>query len=260
MHIKNKRILLTGAAGGIGAAIASALAMAGASLILTGRDVHKLKRLQAVLPGIHHYVAADISSHEGRQHILQFCTDHGGIDVLINNAGISELSLLPQQSAEKLENMMQTNLMAPIWLCQLFLPMLKMRTEAAIINMGSTFGSIGYAGYSSYCASKFGLRGFTESLRRELADTAVHVMYIAPRATCTGINSDAVNNMNQQLGNKTDQPEQVAAIVCRALQKNRRQSFIGWPEKLFVRLNALLPRLVDNALRKQLHIIKHYAG
>jgi short-subunit dehydrogenase len=125
--------------------------------------------------------------------------------------------------------------------------------------MGSVFGAIGYPGYAVYSATKFGLRGFTEALRRELAASNVSVHYLAPRATRTRINSSAVERMNTELGVAMDDPERVAQAVCRLLVKQQAAAVIGWPEKLFVRINALLPRAVDGAIRKQLPTIERYA-
>jgi short-subunit dehydrogenase len=139
--------------------------------------------------------------------------------------------------------------------------LLKARPEATIVNIGSTFGSIGHPGFSTYCATKFGLRGFTESLRRELSDTKVGVFYIAPRATQTDMNSEAVAELNRELGNAMDQPEVVVDEIIRLLKTRRAGDyFLGWPEKLFVRLNGLLPRVVVGAISKQLATIKRLAG
>ncbi len=137
---------------------------------------------------------------------------------------------------------------------------LKQQNDAFIVNVGSAFGSIGYPGYSGYCASKFGLRGFTEALRRELGATRVKVLYFAPRATNTAINSAAVVAMNQQLGNQMDSPELVAKALLQQLETAQSRRFLGWPEQLFVRLNAIFPALVDKALQKKLAVIEKYAS
>ena len=103
------------------------------------------------------------------------------------------------------------------------------------------------------------MRGFTEALRRELADTSVRVHYVAPRATRTGINTSAVERMNEELGVAMDPPELVAKAVCDMLAGGRAEAVLGWPEKFFARVNGVLPRLVDGALRKQLPVIRRYA-
>jgi short-subunit dehydrogenase len=150
--------------------------------------------------------------------------------------------------------------MMPLLLTHALLPALRKAGDARILNMGSTFGNIGYPGYAPYCASKAGLRAFTEALRRELADTLLKVMYLAPRATQTTLNDERVVAMNKALGNAVDSPALVAdAVADMIVRGNKNQLFIGWPEKLFARLNQLLPGIVDGALRKQLETIKRFA-
>jgi short-subunit dehydrogenase len=257
--LENKRILLTGASGGIGRAIAARLAASGASLVLVGRNAAKLEQLQQVLPGNHYCIEADINSADGRDTVVAL-SRKTGTEVLINAAGVMDFQFYDRQGEEAVERMITTNLLSPMLLCQQLIPLLKQRPEAAIVNIGSIFGSIGHPGFTAYCASKFGLRGFTEALQRELADTSVEVFYLAPRATRTSLNSDAVSSLNEALGNTTDSPEQVAEELLRVLSGKRTQSFMGWPEKFFVRLNGLFPGLVHNALVKKLPIIRQHAG
>lgn len=261
MHLEGKRIVLTGAAGGMGALIATELAAKGARLVLTDINAEQLAQQVARMGDDPISVAADLCSADGRARLLEVCRDLGAIDILINAAGMSEYALLEQQSAERIELMTTINLIVPMLLCQGLLPLLTARPEAAIVNMGSTFGSIGHPGFASYCASKFGLRGFTETLRRELADTNVQVFYLAPRATLTDMNSAAVVELNRELGNTMDEPRVVVDSLLQILtKKSGGDYFLGWPEKLFVRLNGLLPQLVDTALGKQLATIKRLAG
>ncbi len=255
--------MLTGASGGIGHAIATGLDDAGARMVLVGRNAEKLQSLRAGLSGSRHLtVTADLDTDEGRRALRQACTelDDHGISLLINCLGINELRLFAEQTKERIAQQIQTNLLSPILICHDLLPLLQAQPEALIVNIGSTFGSIGYPGFSSYCASKFGLRGFTEALRRELCDTPVEVSYIAPRATQTDLNSDSVNAMNEALGTNTDDPALVAKEVLNTIRsRSGADCYIGWPEKIFVRLNALLPGLVDSSLRKQLPLIRRFA-
>ena len=263
MNIQNALILLTGANGGIGSAIARRLAAAGAQLLLVGRSEIRLAVLIASLPchgKPHVAVHADITTAEGRAAIERALeVAKQPLDALINCAGISQFGLLADTRPEAIERMLATNVSAPILLTQIGLRHL--HPEAGrIINVGSTFGGIGYPGFSGYCASKYALRGFTEALRRELADAPLQVAYLAPRATRTALNSDAVCAMNESLGNAMDSPERVAGEVELMLRAKRmRNRAIGWPERLFLRVNALLPSLVDGALRKPLARIKEFA-
>ena len=144
-------------------------------------------------------------------------------------------------------------------LVQALLPLLHREPQAAVVNIGSTFGSIGHPGFSAYCASKFGLRGFSEALARELADTGIVVSYLAPRATQTDLNSAAVVDFNHAAGNAVDPPAVVAAAVLDMLRTGQTRRWLGWPERFFAWLNQAFPSLVDRALRSQLGLIKSHA-
>jgi short-subunit dehydrogenase len=260
MELHGKTVLLTGASGGIGQAIALQLAAAGARLVLVARNTARLATLQAELiaqyPAEHQIFSADLTQEQDRRALVAFVRELSGIDVLINNAGISQFGLVAQQDYAA---QLSTNLLMPMQLTQVLLPELARRPAAMIVNVGSAFGSIGYPGFSGYSASKFGLRGFTEALKRELADSAVQVLYFAPRATDTAINSDSVVAMNRELGNHSDSPALVAAALCQQIQQEQARRFIGWPEQLFVRVNALFPGIVDKALAAKLAVIRRYA-
>ena len=260
MELRGKTVLLTGASGGIGQAIALQLAAVGARLVLVARNTARLATLQAELvakhPADHQIFSADLTNAQERQDLLAFVRDLQGIDLLINNAGISQFGLVAQQDYA---TQLSTNLLMPMLLTQTLLPELQRKSAAMIVNVGSAFGSIGYPGFTGYSASKFGLRGFTEALKRELSDSAVQVLYFAPRATDTSINSDAVVAMNRELGNQSDSPALVAAALVQQIQQNQARRFIGWPEQLFVRVNAVLPGIVDKALAAKLAVIRRYA-
>jgi len=263
MNFEDKRVLITGASGGIGRALVAMLLDEGAHVLLSGRD-HEA--LSAVVQGHAErertaVFSADLTRASDRAALCDFASRwRGGINVLINNAAVNDFSLLRSQSAESLEVAIATNLVAPIDLCRRLSACLERSETAHIVNIGSVFGSIGFAGNSVYCATKFGLRGFSEALRRELANTSIQVHYFAPRATRTAFNSDLVNDMNEALGNASDDPAQVARSIVGALQADQVECVIGWPEKFFARLNALLPRLVDAALLQKLATIREFAN
>ncbi len=257
MNLADKTILLTGATGGIGAAMAHRLAGGGARMVLVSRSPDKLEALLAALPGDGHaVVAADIGSPEGRAQVVDACGD--ALYGLINNAGVNRFGLLESLSDQQLQQIMDINTVAPIALTRDLLPVI-VRNGGLIVNVGSGFGSIGFPGYCAYSASKFALRGFTEALRRELADTPVRILYLAPRATQTAMNSPEVMAMNEELGNRVDAPEAVAEELAALLQRGKGSRLVGRPERLFARLNALFPSLVDSALARQIPTIKRKA-
>ena len=263
MQFANKRVVLTGAGGGIGRALAQLLAQHNAQLVLVGRDSKKLEQVKAELPaGSSVYlVSADIATDEGRHRVASMCTQLGGIDVLINCAGINDFALFQQQKSAMIAQLIDVNVTAPMLLTQQMLPLLERAGAGLIVNIGSTFGSIGHPGFVAYCAAKFALRGFSQALRRELADTSIRVQYIAPRATRTDINTDAVNAMNTALKTAMDDPAAVAAQILAAMAAGKKSEvYLGWPEKLFARINQIMPALVDGALFKQLSTIRRFAA
>jgi len=181
------RAVLTGAAGGIGRAAAVRLAPLCETLLLVGRHGATLAALQEEIEragGKAGVVIADLTSAAGRTTVLRAAEAvPGGIDLLVNNAGAGEFAWFADQDEAMLERIVQVNVLAPMQLTRLLLPTLLAQPAARIVNVGSILGYLGYPGNAAYCASKFALRGFSEALRRELADGPVRVTYFAPRAS-----------------------------------------------------------------------------
>jgi short-subunit dehydrogenase len=253
------RAILTGASGGIGRAIAQELAPQCDWLLLVGRDAQALQALAAQLanPGVQTLVA-DVTDPATGGLLAQAAQAAGGLNLLINNAGVSDFRSFASLSGADMERALRTNLLAPMQLSQALLPVLHGQAAAQIVNVGSIFGYIGFPGYSSYCASKFGLRGFSQALRRELADTGVRVKYFAPRATRTAINTDAVVRMNEALGTAQDSPQDVARELVQFLGSQAFEKKLGWPERFFVLLNQLSPSVPDKAMLRQLPVIRRF--
>jgi short-subunit dehydrogenase len=262
MNFESSGILITGAAGGIGSCVARRLAARGAGLLLTDFRREPLDALAAELTAGGARVkaiAADIGSPSDRAHLAQSAEDFE-VDVLINIAGINPFGLFSEQADAEIEKAIAINTLGPMLLCRAMLPVLSRHPEAHIVNIGSVFGSLGYPGFAVYSASKFAIRGFTEALRRELADTPVRLHYVAPRATQTALSTDRISAMNKELGVATDKPEVVAAAIERALRHSRREIYLGCTERLSTLLNALAPGVIDRFLLKQLAVIRRYAA
>ncbi|KMT53793.1 SDR family oxidoreductase [Pseudomonas fildesensis] len=256
MRLSDARVVLTGASGGIGLAIATALCASGAQVLAVARHRAPLEGLLERYPLQLRWVSADLTFLADRRKVLAAAEALGGVNLLINAAGINHFAMLEQLDDSEINAMLALNISAPICLTKLLLPTLQQAASAMVVNVGSTYGSIGYPGYAAYCATKFALRGFSEALRRELADTRVGVLYVAPRATRTRMNSPAAQALNDALKSNVDDPHTVAAAVVQAIADERRDLYLGWPERFFVRLNSLLPNLVDRALHKQLPLIR----
>jgi short-subunit dehydrogenase len=241
-------VVLTGATGGLGSALAKVLSAQGFLLVLCGRNHTQLEQLNRTLGGQHHYVVSDLTTSEGRQAVLSYCQQFPrGIDALINNAASNYFGPLKQMNETSVEKMILTNLMVPIELTRLLLPILAKADKAQIINIGSAF------------SCKFGLRGFTEAMRRELADTPITVRLFAPRTISTAMNDDNVTAMNKALRNHSDSVETVAnQFIDFFQQSHRSEQFLGWPERFFGWLNSINSRWIDQGLAKKLPVIQRY--
>jgi len=261
MKLSEARILLTGAAGGIGSATARELGRAGAALLLTDIHAPALQELEAELrdEGVEaEAIAANVATADDRDDLVSHAAKMR-INTLINVAGVNPFGWLANQSEADIELLFHINTVAPVLLCRAMLPVLAGNGPAHIVNIGSAFGSIGFPGFSAYSASKFALRGFSEALRRELADTEIKVHYVAPRATRTQLVTDRVQAMNAELGVAMDPPQTVARAIAMTLSTERREFAVGFPERFFAKLNGLLPAVVDRAFAKQLPTIRRHA-
>ena len=259
MLLKDARILLTGASGGLGQELARQLAAQGAALLLTGRDASRLAGIVPAGASEVECVSADLDEAADLAGLVAAARSFR-VNVLINNAGVGCFGLLEEQSWPDIGQVLKTNLESPLRLTHALLPWLTAQPQAAIVTVGSTFGSLPFPGFAAYSAAKAGLRGFSQALRRELADTPVAVIHVAPRAIDTPLNSPAVNALNRELGNRADHPADVARQIVAALAQSQRERHFGFPERLFAWLNGLAPRLIDQALAGKLAIIKKHAS
>lgn len=253
MKLASASVLLTGASGGIGAATARALVAAGADVLLVARDRKRLAAFAQTLPARHDgqvtALAVDLATTWGRAQLAELAIARR-VNVLINAAGVPCFGALGTIDDARLEQVIATNLLAPIALTRALLPHLAKRPGAIVLNVGSTLGRLGLPGYTVYAASKFGMRGFTESLRRELAGTGVAVLYLAPRATKTRFNDANVVAYNRATGTREDDPDKVARAVLRMIEHRTPERQLGFPERFAVRLNGLVPRWLDGAFAK----------
>jgi NAD(P)-dependent dehydrogenase (short-subunit alcohol dehydrogenase family) len=191
VQLQNRVAALTGAGSGIGRALAVALAREGATVALADRDANGLaetQRLVTAAGGASTRHLLDVSDEAA---VNAFARDvlaaHGHVDVLINNAGVSIFGTVAELSTDEIRWLMDVNFWGVVYGCKAFLAPLRARPEACIVNVSSVFGIWAPAGQSAYAASKFAVRGFTESLRAELSDTGVRVITVHPGGIKTAI-------------------------------------------------------------------------
>jgi short-subunit dehydrogenase len=260
MQLQHKTFLITGASGGIGSALARSLVAAGASVVVHGRDEKRLGAVLATLPDGTPSVLADLSTDQGRAALVAFARAHRNIDGVVLNAASGHFGPFLDMSAAAIEQLIVTDLIAPLVLARALIPQLAQRDSSALVFVGSTLGRIGHPGFSVYGAAKGGLHTFAEALARELGGKGPRILHVAPRATRTAMNDGAARAMNSALKVAEDSPERVADAIVGALRRDARRLQLGTPEKLFVRINSVVPALVDRALAGKRDTIMKFAS
>lgn len=253
MKLADSRVLLTGASGGIGAACAVQLVKAGACVMLAGRSPARLAEQARALVREHgidrqrvEWYAADLTKTASLGPLADVAAGWR-CNVVVHGAGAPGFGRLESFDADTMAQVLHINLFVPMLLTQALLPHLRRQREARVVCIGSALGRLGLPGFSVYSASKFGLRGFAEALRRELADSPVRVQYLGPRSTRTEFNSEAVQRYNQATKTAMDSADTVASGLVQLIQSGAAERFLGFPEKLAVRINGLAPGLLDGA-------------
>lgn len=259
MNLHDKTVLLTGASGGIGQALAAGLARKGARLYLVGRNAEAMTLLKESLPcpQRHRIVLMNSYADEEINALAARFTPENRLDILINNAGTSRFALFEQQTFNDIREQIRTNIEIPTLLTRALLQ--RFNPHGIVLNIGSIFGEIGHPAWSVYSATKAATHRFSEALGRELHGNGISVLYAAPRATETALNSDGVYALNRRLGNSSDSAQFVAGRLVHMLETEQTRYRFGVTERLFVKINAWFPGLVDNALGKKLPLIQSYA-
>lgn len=238
MQLKGATVLLTGATGGIGHAIARRLKAEGADLILTGRKAEVLTPLADELGA--RSVVADLGDPAALDALL---TEAGPIDVLVANAALPGTGQLTAMPVDRIDANLDVNLRAPIMLARAVLPQMTERRAGHLVFIGSVSGIVASPGSSLYNATKFAIRGFADALRQDLYGTGVGVSNVQP-----GFVRDAGmfvdSGMELPAGTRTVSPEQVAAGVVRAITKDKGEIVVAPAElRLGARLGSIAPSL-----------------
>ena len=220
MQLTGATALLTGATGGLGRAIAVALANRGASVVLSGRSGEALEQLAAELPGSGHVtVPADLAEAGAATKLV---ADAGQVDVLVANAGLPGSGLLTDFSEEEVERLLRVNLESPIMMARELVPQMSERGSGHMVFVASLAGKAASPRGSLYNASKFGLRGFALGLRHDLAPQGIGVSVVAPGFVReAGMFADSKAKAPPGLGTTT--PERVGDAVVRAIEKNKME-------------------------------------
>lgn len=249
---QDKVVVVTGGTDGIGKALVEQLLQAGAKVATCGRDHDKLYRLQATFPSSPlHTMIADVSvENDCRRFIETTIKFFGGVDILINNAGISMRALLKDVSTEVLRKVMDINFFGSVYCTKYALDSIIER-KGTIVGVSSIAGYRGLPGRSAYSASKFALQGWLEAVRTELLHEDVHVMWVCPGFTASNIRKAALTAEAQAQGespldeDKLMPADEAAAHILRAISKKKRTLVFTFNDKRTVLLNKLFPSLTD---------------
>ncbi len=241
----DKTVLITGAGSGIGRALTLQAAAHGFNLILTGRTKATLDETADMIEHVKiKIITADVTTAEGRADIVSGVGEH--LDILINNAGTLSVGQIADITDAQIDQMVATNLTAPMALTRDLLPALT-KAKGRVVNIGSVFGDIAYPFFATYSATKFGLRGFSDAIRRELSGKGIGVTYIAPRAASTAAETKFAS-LVEPMDMTLDTPETVAKQAWAAILAGKRESFPKGKERFFVKVQRLFPSLVDKSV------------
>jgi len=256
-YFKDKVVVVTGGTDGIGRGLVDVLLGMGAKVATCGRNHDKLYQLQSEYPSAHlHTMVADVSSENDCRRFLETTIKNfGGVDILINNAGISMRALLKDVSTEVIRKVMEINFFGTVYCTKYALPSIIER-KGTIVGVSSIAGYRGLPGRSGYSASKFALQGWLEAIKTELKDNGVHVMWVCPGFTSSNIRNAALNKYGEHQGespmdeNKMMTAEQCAHHILKAIKKRRRTLVLTFNGKQTVFLNKFFPKLADRLVKK----------
>lgn len=250
--------LITGASGGIGAALAWQAAASGHHLILTGRRTHLLTELAEALTARHGRniltIESDLSDPEGAEGLINSIIAHGWrVDHLINNAGFGTAGALATLPPARIQSLLQVNILSLTTLTRQFLPPMLARGSGGILNVASLAAFQPGPLMAAYYASKAYVLSLTEALHHECKGSGVRVSCLCPGATATGFATEAhMENSRLFLSNPMS-AEDVARIGWRAFLRGRRVIIPGWKNKTLALLSKLSPHALSLPLVRKLH-------
>lgn len=244
----NKVVLITGASSGIGRAVAKAFAAEGATLMLAARDQSQL--FEAALAcrelGVRcEAVPTDIQNYSQVQVLVEKTIKlFGSIDVLVNNAGVGKLGLFHLQKWDEINQTLLTNQQGTLAVTHTALPHMIAHGSGTIVNVSSVLGKRAFPGMAAYCATKFALWGFSDSLRLELKPYGIQVCHFCPTTTETEFQRKA----GIKISGRADSAEKVAQALLKAVRQKKAEYIMSFTERLLIKALFVAPWLVRKLL------------
>jgi short-subunit dehydrogenase len=254
--LQNGVALVTGASSGIGRELAIQLAAAQASVLVTARRKERLDEVVSIIQqqgGQAFAVTGDISLTETRQRLIETCVERfGGLDFLINNAGVSAMGAFADATSERLRQIMEVNFFAPAELIRLAIPWLKKSDRAIIVNVGSVLGHRAVGLKSEYCASKFALHGLSDSIRAELAADKIDLLLVSPSTTDSELFDAALEDPTgvEWKGRRAAKPATVARKTLLAMRRGTHEIILTPGGNVLVWFDRLAPTLANRIVQR----------
>lgn len=255
--LEGARYLLTGASSGIGRALAMQLSQRGAKLFVTARREDRLAELAAEAKRTKAQIifsAGDITDSGFRESVVAQALKpwQGQLDGLINAAGVGYFGDFPESSANEIEATINVDVIAPLELARLCIPALAKGTKPLIVNIGSVLGHVPAPRKAAYVASKFAIRGFSDSLRMELAPKGIDVLHVSPSTTATEFFDIATDDahLKTKMLKRAMTPEQVAIEIVAGMRHGKRELVLSAGGRWLVRLHHFFPRLAERLMAK----------
>lgn len=260
-QIAGLRILITGASQGIGRALAVEAARQGAKVLAAARSddlLAELAREVLAAGGTLETVSADVTSSQGRLSMVAAAVAHfGGLDVLINNAGIGATGHFAEVGPDRLRQIMEVNFFGLTETTRACLPLLQQGTRPAIVNISSIAGRRGLPARSEYSASKFAVQGFSEALRGEMARFGIDVIVVNPGLTQTNFSHNMIEQKARvpldHLRGMT--AAEAAVAILRALERGQENVTLTWKGKMLVWCSRFFPRFVDRIIKRKVRAL-----
>lgn len=254
---KNKVVIVTGGSDGIGKSLVSALLNLGAKVATCGRNHDKLYQLHSHFPSSPlHTMVCDVSNENDCRRFIETTLEvFGKIDILINNAGISMRALLKETTPDVIRKVMEINFFGMLYCTTYALPSL-IETKGIIVGVSSIAGYRGLPGRSGYSASKFAMHGWLESIKTELYNDGVHVMWVCPGFTASNIRKASLNKEGSSHGEtpmdeeKMMTAEECAEHILKAIRRKKRTLVLTFQGKQTIFLNKFFPKFADMLVRK----------
>jgi short-subunit dehydrogenase len=258
--LETKTVVITGASSGIGRAAALEFARRGANLVLAARRQELLDEVAGACRALGvecRTVITDVTLRSDCEHLIDVA---GNVDVLVNNAGFAIFDPFESAKPDDIETMMQTNYFGAVWCAQAVLPQMLARRSGTIVNVASIAGIMGYARMGGYCATKFAMIGFSETLRDEVFGRGVRVAMVCPGTVETQFFVKAERGKMPGASRLilAIKPERVARAIVRAAEDGKYRRILPVGAALFMRLKEAFPRFAHLLMRRVSSVVEKH--